>query len=69
MAAAANKLIGLVLHENYRLTRLVGTGGMGAIYKAVHVRLAKMFLRGQYETPQLSNTQQMHQRLIFASPF
>jgi len=34
-------VIGTVLHETYRITRLIGAGGMGSVYEAVHVRLAR----------------------------
>ena len=34
-------LIGTVLGEAYRLTRLIGRGGMGAVYEGQHLRLAK----------------------------
>ena len=37
---AAN-LVGTVLERAYRLTRLIGEGGMGAVYEAVQLRLNK----------------------------
>src|SRR5687767_14093850 len=32
-------LIGVVLDAVYRINRLIGQGGMGSVYEAVHVRL------------------------------
>lgn len=32
-------LVGTVLQDSYRLTRLVGAGGMGAVFEAEHLRL------------------------------
>src|SRR5256885_59809 len=34
-------LVGAVLQDSYRLTRLIGQGGMGAVYEAVQLRLNK----------------------------
>ncbi|MFO8071494.1 MAG: serine/threonine-protein kinase [Polyangia bacterium] len=36
-------MIGKVIDTKYRLVRLVGRGGMGAVYEAVHVRLGRSF--------------------------
>jgi eukaryotic-like serine/threonine-protein kinase len=36
-------LIGLVLHDTYRLERLIGEGGMGSVYEASHLRLRRRF--------------------------
>jgi len=37
------QLIGQVLHDTYRVERLLGEGGMGAVYEASHLRLARRF--------------------------
>src|SRR5687767_6060446 len=37
----ARALVGTVLDGAYRLTRLIGEGGMGAVYEAVQLRLDK----------------------------
>jgi serine/threonine-protein kinase len=34
-------LVGTVLQDSYRLTRLIGAGGMGAVYEGVQLRLNK----------------------------
>ena len=34
-------LVGAVLENAYRITRLIGEGGMGAVYEAVQLRLNK----------------------------
>ena len=34
-------LIGKVLHDTHKIVRLVGKGGMGEVYEAIHTRLAK----------------------------
>jgi eukaryotic-like serine/threonine-protein kinase len=36
-------LIGRVLHETYRLERLIGEGGMGSVFEASHLRLRRRF--------------------------
>ncbi|MFZ5786211.1 MAG: protein kinase domain-containing protein, partial [Acidobacteriota bacterium] len=35
--------VGLVLHDTYRLERLIGEGSMGAVYEAAHLRLRRRF--------------------------
>jgi serine/threonine-protein kinase len=35
--------VGLVLHDTYRLERLIGEGSMGAVYEASHLRLRRRF--------------------------
>jgi serine/threonine protein kinase len=39
----ANRLIGEVLNDTYRIERLIGEGGMGTVYEASHLRLARRF--------------------------
>ena len=34
-------LVGKVLHDTHRIVRKIGTGGMGSVYEAAHVRLKK----------------------------
>jgi serine/threonine-protein kinase len=36
---SAEDLLGTVLEGAYRIERLVGEGGMGAVYEAAHLRL------------------------------
>src|SRR5512137_552344 len=36
-------IIGRVLHDTYRIERLIGEGGMGVVYEASHLRLARRF--------------------------
>ena len=35
----ADPLIGKVLHDTHEVVRLIGKGGMGTVYEAVHTRL------------------------------
>ena len=39
----SKKHIGQILHETYRIERLIGKGGMGAVYEASHLRLPRRF--------------------------
>jgi serine/threonine-protein kinase len=41
LAVAMDLPIGTVLGESYRVTRLIGVGGMGSIYEAEHTRVKK----------------------------
>ncbi len=36
-------LVGMVLQGSYRVERLIGEGGMGAVYEASHLRLPRRF--------------------------
>jgi serine/threonine-protein kinase len=40
-SSPAEALVGRVFEELYRITRLIGEGGMGAVYEALHLRLNK----------------------------
>jgi serine/threonine-protein kinase len=35
------ELLGTVLHDSYRITRLIGAGGMGSVYEGLQLRLGK----------------------------
>src|SRR5215510_2627923 len=41
MTDNAASLVGTVLKDTYQVTRLIGQGGMGAVYEATHVGLKK----------------------------
>ena len=43
MLSLQTELIGLVLGGSYEIERLIGEGGMGAVYEAKHVRLPRKF--------------------------
>jgi eukaryotic-like serine/threonine-protein kinase len=40
---SAQALVGTVLHDTYRLERLIAEGGMGAVFEAGHLRLNRRF--------------------------
>jgi serine/threonine protein kinase len=49
--------VGAVLHETYRIVRVIGAGGMGSVYEAQHVRLPKHFAIKVLHTEVLKNQQ------------
>ena len=41
----SDPLIGQVLHDSHEIVRLIGQGGMGSVYEAVHELVEVIFWR------------------------
>jgi serine/threonine-protein kinase len=59
--AIDSELVGQVLGETYKVERLIGQGGMGAIYEASHVRLPRKFAIKMLNAEALAN-EELYQR-------
>src|ERR1044071_1902679 len=57
-----NEYIGQVLDDKYRLERLLGEGGMGAVYLAVHLGTER-YVALKLITPQFMRNEEFVQRV------
>jgi eukaryotic-like serine/threonine-protein kinase len=62
MAFDTSKLVGTILHGQYKLVRPIGAGGMGAIFEASHTRLGHKRYAVKMLHPSIASNQEVFQR-------